>query len=105
MKKIALFVFCLMLIFEISLATEPEELSYGVVFFPLVPDRKTAEETLKPLLAEESWEVPVLPEQLSHVFATIFSCKGSIQEKCESLAKSLYVTKNDFEQQLDVLMD
>lgn len=91
-----------MLIFEISLATEPEELSDESVFFPLVPDRKTAEEILKLLLTEESWEIPVLPEQLSHFLTTIFSCKGSIQEQCESLAKSLYAAKDDFEQQLHV---
>ena len=104
MKKVVFLFFCLMLISESSLATELEEETSKTIFFSSIPDRKTAETALGRLLTEEFGEASILPDKLSEVLDRLFSCEdGDTQKKCESLAHTLNSTKNDFEQQLDVL--
>lgn len=42
-------------------------------YFKSVPNKEATYDTLEPLLADESWATPFLPEKLSGVIASIFS--------------------------------
>ena len=102
MKRIVLITFSFVAFLKVVQAADLEETGKKI-FFHSIPDRKTAEEILSPLLAQESWESPVLPEKLSAFLSDLFTHGEGIQEKCESLAHSLNTRKVNFWQQLAVL--
>lgn len=102
MKRIVLFVLCFVAFLGAVQAAVDFEETDKKVFFPTIPDRKTAETTLAGLLAEEFGEASILPDKLSEALNRLFSSDG-IQVNCESLAHTLNSTKKDFEKQLDTL--
>ncbi|MBY0281609.1 MAG: hypothetical protein K2W94_05565 [Alphaproteobacteria bacterium] len=102
MKRIVFFILCFLAALESAQASIELEKAEQV-FFHSIPDRKTSEGVLEPLLTEEPGESRVLSEKLSGVLTKLFSIqRDNFQEECECLAQALY-SAIGYDQQLGTL--
>ena len=102
MKRIVLCILCFLIFLGILQAGDLDETDKKVFFYS-IPDRKTAGDTLEPLLKEEWGELSVLSDKLSDVLTKLFSIhRGNVQEECEYLAQALN-SATGYEQQLGAL--
>jgi len=91
-----------MSIFSFCLASDPREEHSKESFFKSIPNETVAYNTLEPLLADESWETPVLPEKLSAALIKIFS-QDNPQEDYKALSFALCKAERSFEIQAGIL--